>query len=153
MDEREAEHLNTDLLAVLRESVPWAAEQIDESVRQGKPVAKQVRGRGDKKTIAPVEPAGHLGRNQYVATEDITFTERLRITLDALERLLIDPALIADDVRHNLRETGVSKVEFADPGEDGRHEFGGRASHVSLQHRERISTLLKRLRSDITNVR
>ena len=44
MDEQE-ERLNTDLLAALRESAPWAAEQIDESVRQGKPVAKQARRR------------------------------------------------------------------------------------------------------------
>ena len=153
MDEREAERLNTDLLAILREAMPWAVEQIEESVRQGKPVAKQVRGRGDKATIATVELTGDLGKNQFVMTEDLTLTERLRITLDAVERLLIDPALMADDVRHKLLEVGVSEVDFAEPGEVGRHELGGRPASLSSQSWERISALLKRLRSDIANVR
>ena len=155
MDEQEAKRLNTDLLAALRESAPWAAEQIDESVRQGKPIAKQVRHRGDRETVAIVASTGDLSRDQFVATQDLTGTERLCITLDAIERLLIDPALIADKVRHNLKEAGVSEVEFAEPGEgeDVRREFGGRASSISSQHRERISALLKRLRSDINSVR
>ena len=153
MDEQEAERLNTDLLAVLRELAPWAAEQIDESVRQGKPIAKQVPRRGDTETVAIVAPTGDLGRNKFVATEDLTYTERLRITLDAVERLLIDPALIADQVRKELKEAGVSEVEFAEPGEDVRREFGGGASSISSQPRERISALLNRLRSDITSVR
>ena len=152
MDEREAERLNTDLIEVLRESAPWAVEQIEESVRQGKPIAKQLRRRGGKETVAPVEITGNLGQNQFVGTRDLTFIERLRITLDTVERLLVDPALMADDIRHDLNEVGVSEVEFAEPGEDGRHEFGRPDSPVSSRHRKRISELLNQIRLDITSV-
>ena len=154
MDEQEAERLNTDLLAVLHESAPWAAEQIDESVRQGKTITKQVRRRGGKETVAIVVPTGDLGERQFVATQDLTPTERLRITLDAVERLLIDPAVVADEVRHGLKEAGVSEVAFAEPGEgrDVQRELRGPALSISSHHRDRISALLTRLRSDITSV-
>ena len=82
----------------------------------------------------------------------LSFTERLRITLDAVERLLVDPAPILKEVTLSLKEVGVAEVEFAEPDEDARHELGGLASNISLQHRERISELLNRLRSDITDV-
>ena len=154
MDEQEAERLNADLLAALRESAPWAAEQIDESVRQGKPVAKQARRRrGSEETAMIVKSTDDLGRAQFSSTQDLSCAERLRVTLDAVERLLIDPALIADEVRRGLREAGVSKVEFADPGEDVQRELGGHASRISSQHRKQISALLKRLKLESTSVR
>src|SRR5580704_13877655 len=118
MEEREAEQLYTELLAILRGSAPWAAEQIDESVRQGKPIAKQVRRRGGKETVSIVTFSGELGRDQFVATQELTAAERLRITLDAVERLLIDPALIADEVRSDLKEAGVSDIQFAEAGDE-----------------------------------
>ena len=151
MDDQEAERLNADLLAALRESVPWAAEQIDESVRQGTPIAKKVRLSGGMETVSMEASSGGPRRNQFTATQDLTGTERLRITLDAIERLLVDPASIADNVRRNMQAAQVSKVEFTEPNQnaDERRELGGLAVSISSQHRERILMLLKRLRLDI----
>ena len=100
-----------------------------------------------------VKSTDDLGRAQFSSTQDLSCAERLRVTLDAVERLLIDPALIADEVRRGLREAGVSKVEFADPGEDVQRELGGHASRISSQHRKQISALLKRLKLESTSVR
>lgn len=152
MDEHDADLLNAALLTTLRESAPWAAEQVDESVRQGKPVAKQVGRRGGREAVETVALTRELRRDQFVETTVLSFTERLRITLDAVERLLVDPAPILKEVTLSLKEVGVAEVEFAEPDEDARHELGGLASNISLQHRERISELLNRLRSDITDV-
>lgn len=155
MGDQEAERLNTDLLATLRESAPWAAQQIDETVRQGKPIAKKVSRRGDTETVSIVSPTGSRSDSKFAATQDLTSTERLSITLDAVERLLVDPDTIIEEVRNNLKAFGVLKVEFTEPSqrEDVRSEFGGRAANISSEHRESILRLLKSLRLDIANVR
>ena len=98
MDEHDADLLNAALLTTLRESAPWAAEQVDESVRQGKPVAKQVGRRGGREAVETVALTRELRRDQFVETTVLSFTERLRITLDAVERLLVDPAPILKEV-------------------------------------------------------
>ena len=152
MDEHDADSLNAALLATLRESAPWAAEQVDESVRQGKPVAKQVGRRRGREAIETVAVIRELRRDQFVETTVLSLTERLRITLDAIERLLVDPAPILKEVTRSLKEVGVSEVEFAEPDEDARHELGGLAANISSQHGERIFALLSRLRSNITDV-
>lgn len=154
MNEQEATLLNADLVAIFRESAPWAAEQIDESVRQGKPTAaKQVRRRRGRETVETVALAPELRADQFVETTELTAVERLSITLDAVERLLVDPAQIFDEVWHGLKGAGVSAVEFSEPDSDVRHELGGHTSSISSEHRERISELLNRIRADVTNVR
>lgn len=154
MDDHDAQLLNADLIAILRESAPWAAEQIDESVRQGKPTAaKQVRRRRGRETVETVALAPELRSDQFVETTELTSAERLSITLDAIERLLVDPASILGDVRRGLKTAGVSTVEFSEPDEDVRHELGGQASAISSENRERISELVTRIRSDVINVR
>ena len=154
MDDHEAKLLSADLVAILRESAPWAAEQIDESVRQGKPTAaKQVRRRRGRETVETVALAPELRADQFVETTELTSAERLSITLDAIERLLVDPASILGEVRRGLKKAGVSTVEFSEPDEDVRHELGGHASAISSENRERISELVTRIRSDVINVR
>ena len=43
MDEYVAEQVKTVLLTFLRESAPWAAQQVNDSVRQGRPITKKVK--------------------------------------------------------------------------------------------------------------
>ena len=152
MDDQDAVLLNAALLGVLRESAPWAAQQVDESVRQGKPIAKRVRRRGKRVVTETVAPTRELGHDEFVETTVLTATEQLRLTVDAIERLLVDPAAILEEVTGTFGGVGISKVEFAEPDEAGRSELGKLASSTSPQHRERISSLLNRLRSDVNSV-
>ena len=155
MDDREAERLYIDLLATLRESIPWAAHQIDETVREGKPIAKKVSRRGGMETVSIVDATGSRSDSEFAATEELTSKERLRVALDAVERLLIDPTKISEEVRRNLQAVGVSKVEFTEPNqlEDVRGELGGRAASIASERRESMLKLLTNIRLDISNVR
>src|SRR5947207_2675270 len=96
MEPQDAENLFTQLVELLRGAAPWAAEQVDATVRSGRPVAKQVRQRkkGEPATVSVVVPPIKLGENQFAATEELTANQRALVALEAVEVLLLDPPAI-----------------------------------------------------------
>jgi len=99
MDDEELAELYSALLAVLRPKAPWVAAQIEETVRQGKPVARQVTRRAGPETVALSVASPRLREDQFAATEELTPGERARVALNAVERLLVDPPEIARAIR------------------------------------------------------
>ena len=140
MDDDDAARLNTALLDILSKEVPWVAEQIEESVRQGSPMLKKVN-----------QPRGRP--SEFVETTVLTISERLRITLDAVERVLVDPARMLDEVTRSLKDIGVLRLEFGELESDARYDVGRLLSNSSSEHRQRVAVLVNRFREDINNVR
>ena len=131
MDEQEAEDFNDEVIRVLRKFAPWAVEHIEDSVRRGKAVAKRVARKGAKRTATIVEDTKPFGSSTFVETQDLTATEKLGITLDAVERLLIHPALIVEEIRKTLVEAELVGVAFAEPGDpkEAARARRGRSAH------------------------
>src|SRR3954464_65228 len=117
MEPREADILFNELLASLRAAAPWAAEQVDATVRSGRPVAKQVRQskRGGPETVSIVVAPIKLGDNQFAATEELTAHQRAMVALEAVEALLLDPPAIDKELRATLSKVNVTEVTFAEP--------------------------------------
>ena len=139
MDDDDAARLNTALLDILSQEAPWVAEQIEESVRQGSPMVKKVK-----------RPRGRP--SEFVETTVLTISERLRITLDAIERVLVDPAPMLDEVTRSLKDIGVLRLEFGELESDARYDVGRLLSNSSSEHRQRVAVLVNRFRKDINNV-
>ncbi len=139
MDDDDAARLNTALLDILSREAPWVAEQIEESVRQGSPMVKKVK-----------RPRGRP--SEFVETTVLTISERLRITLDAIERVLVDPAPMLDEVTRSLKGIGVLRLEFGDLESDARYEVGRLVSNSSSEQRQHVAVLVNRFRKDINNV-
>ena len=84
-----------------------------------------------------MEDTGSFGVSTFVETQDLTAAGRLRITLDAVERLLIHPALIVEEIRGNPVET--AEVAFAEPGvQDERLEPGEDVVLIPLRQRQEV---------------
>lgn len=141
MDDDDAARLNAAVLDILSREAPWVAEQIEESVRQGSPMVKKVK-----------RPRG--GRpSEFVETTVLTISERLRITLDAIERVLVDPAPMLDEVTRSLKGIGVRRLEFGERESDVRYDLGRLLSNSSSsEHLQRVAALVGRFREDINNV-
>ena len=150
MDEEEAALLNRELLDLLRTLAPWAADQVEETVRQGKTVQKDVPRRRRTEMDGIVDETKSLGRGKLAMTQDLTASESLSITLDAVECLFIQPDLIAREVDRHLEDTKVTGVAFVDPDEQQETDIKRGALGIPQQRRERISALLGQAKSDLT---
>ena len=161
MDEEEVGLLNRELLDLLRDLAPWAAEQVEETVRQGKTVPIDVPRRRRAEMDPVVDETKSLGRGKLAMTQELTASESLSITLDAIECLLIQPDLIAHEVESHLGDVKVSGVSFVEPDEqeesDGKRSEQERsdvkrgAMGIPEQTRARISALLGQTKSDLLN--
>lgn len=156
MDEQEAALLNRELLDLMREFVPWAVEQVEETIRQGKRVPKHVPRRRRIEMDGIVDETKSLGRGKLAMTQDLTETESLRITLKAVECLLIQPDLIFKEVDSQLKNLAIEGVSFVEPierkeGEVKRAHFGIPVFGIPQEMRGRISALLEQIRSELFN--
>lgn len=149
MDAQEVGLLNRELLDLLRELAPWAAEQVEETVRQGKTVPIEVPLRRRTQMDSVVDERKSLGRGKMAMTQELTASESLSITLDAIECLLIQPDLIAREVDIHLEEVKVAGVTFVDPGEEEESDIRRGAMGIPEERRVRISALLGQTRSDL----
>ena len=147
MNPTEAESFYAEVLGILRDVAPWAAEELDESVRSGRPVAKQIRRRGGVARELPVAPGRDLGANQFLATEALSATERLELALDAVERVMVDPPSIERHVRGSFDRWGVQGFRFEEdvdaPSRDEKL-FGIREDHAA-----KIVTALREVRPEV----
>lgn len=151
MDEKEAALLNRELLDLLRELAPWAADQVQETVRQGKTVLKDVPRRRRTEMDGVVDETKSLGRGKLAMTQDLTASESLSITLDAVECLLIQPDLIAQEVDRHLEDMKVTGVAFVEQGEQEESDIKRGALDIPQERRVRILALLDQAKSDLLN--
>ncbi len=138
MDDHDAARLQAALLDILSREAPWVAEQVEESARQGTPIVKKVKSR-----------KGRPG--EFIGTTVLTNSERLRITVDAIERVLVDPVQMLEHVTRSLKDVGVLGVEFGELESEVPYDIGSLVSNSSTEHFRRVSSLLRRVRSDINN--
>ncbi len=150
MDDQQLTALYNGLLEVLQVNAPWAAAQIEETVRQGKPVARQVRrGKGGSETVTLAVAAPKLREDQFAATEELTPGERVAQALSAVERLLVDPPAIAQAMGETMAHVSVREVLFAEPS------AGDVASSTPLRPRftpaQRLAELLDRVKREVAD--
>ena len=147
MDEEEVGLLNRELLDLLGELAPWAAEQVEETVRQGKTVPIKVPRRRRTQMDAVVDEAKSLGPGNLAMTQELTASESLSITLDAIECLLIQPDLITREVEIHFEDVKVTGVSFVEPGGQEERDIKRSAMGIPEETRARISALLDETRS------
>lgn len=124
MDDQELIALYNDLLEMLRVNASWAVAQIEETIRQGRPVARQVsRSKGGAETVALVVAPSKLRDDQFAATEELTPRERAMVALHAVERLLVDPPEIDRATRETMARVKVDEVLFAEPSLVGARDW------------------------------
>ena len=151
MNDQELLALYTEVLERLRVDAPWVAAQIGETVREGRPVARQVkRGKSGAETVALVVAPSKLREDQFAATEELTPRERAIVALHAIERLLIDPHEIERATRETMSRINVEAVLFAEPTAEGVPP----AEPVLLRFDEhtRLRALLGRLMQEVGGV-
>lgn len=152
METDELNDLYVALVDILRTSVPWAADQVEQTVREGRPVARQVRrSKGGAEMVAVVIAPAKLRDDQFAATEELTASERVLVALNVVERLLIDPPLIDQSMREAMASVKVDRVLFAEP----TAESVGSSEPVALsfvQH-EGLAELLVRIKREVHGVR
>ena len=151
MNKKEAADLNRDLLGDLREWAPWAADQVEETVRQGKRVSKNVRRKLRKEKDVVVDEKKSLGYGKLAMTHELTETESLLVTLEAIDCLLVQPGHIAQDVDRYLKDIEVTGAIFLAPSEREERMRVGGTLDIPQETRRRISTLIRQIRSDLQN--
>jgi hypothetical protein len=152
MDDQELTALYGTLLELLRKSAPWAAAQVEETVRQGRPVARQVRrGKKGPETVTLAVASTKLREDQFAATEELTPRERATQALTAVERLLVDPSVIVGATEAVMEYVGVREVLFADPSA----ERAGAAPAVRprVSPNQRLAGLLVQVKREVADGR
>lgn len=152
MDNEELNELYIALLDMLRKNASWAADQVEQTVREGKPVARQVRrGKGGAETVAVVVAPAKLREDQFAATEELTASERALVALNVVERLLVDPPAIDRAMREAMALVKVDGVLFAEP----TGETVGSIEPVPLRFEthEKLADLLVRVKREVRGVR
>lgn len=151
MNDQELLALYAGLVESLRVGAPWVAAQIEGTVREGRPVARQVkRSKSGTETVAMVVAPSKLREDQFAATEELTPRERALVALHAIERLLVDPHEIERVTRETLSRVNVGEVLFVEPTAGNVNQ----AEPVVLkapQH-TRLVELLGRLTQEVRNV-
>ena len=84
-------------------------------------------------------------------TQDLTETESLSITLEAVECLLIQPDLIFKEVDSQLEDLAVRGVSFVEPTEREEGNVKRVVFGIPQETRGRISALLDQIRSELLN--
>jgi hypothetical protein len=151
MNDQELLALYAGILESLRVGAPWVAIQIEETVREGRPVARQVkRTKSGTETVAMVVAPSKLREDQFAATEELTPRERALVALHAIERLLVDPHEIERVTRETLSRVNVGEVLFVEPAAENVTQ----AEPVVLKVPEhtRLIELLGRLTREVRNV-
>jgi hypothetical protein len=152
MTNDELNDLYAALLEILRKNASWAADQVEQTVREGKPVAKQVRrSKGGAETVAVVIAPTKLRDDQFAATEELTASERALVALNVVERLLVDPPAIDRSMREAMASVKVDGVLFAEP--TGEAVGSNEPVALSFVHRERLAELLVRVEREVHGVR
>jgi hypothetical protein len=152
MDNEELNELYVALLDMLRKNASWAADQVELTVREGRPVARQVRrGKGGAETVAVVVASTKLREDQFAATEELSTSERALVVLNAVERLLVDPAAIDRAMREAMTSVGVDAVLFAEPTSATVGSI--EPVPIKLTTHERLADLLVRVKREVHGVR
>jgi hypothetical protein len=151
MNDQELLALYAGIVESLRVGAPWVATQIEETVREGRPVARQVkRSKSGTETVAMVVAPSKLREDQFAATEELTPRERALVALHAIERLFIDPHEIERVTRETLSRVNVGELLFVEPTAENVTQ----AEPVALKVPEhsRLVELLGRLTQEVRNV-
>jgi hypothetical protein len=145
MEPHEANSLYMKLVELLRPAAPWAAEQIEDTVRTGRPVAKQVRAakRGEAETVALVVAGTKLREDQFAATEELSPYEKVLVALEAVETLLVDPPNIDSSVKETFGVVGVTTMSFAEP--TGSETAPIHPVPIPENRRERLTSLIQQV--------
>lgn len=151
MNDEELVALYAALLERLRTRVPWVAAQIEETIREGRPVARQVRrAKSGVETVALVVAPPKLRDDQFAATEELTARERTTVALHAVERLLVDPPEIERAMRETLSRINVEEVLFAEP--TAEDTLSGEPVPVTFLQQKRLVELLERVMREAGSV-
>jgi hypothetical protein len=151
MNDEELVALYTALLEMLRTRAPWVAAQIEETVREGRPVARQVRrGKSGAETVALVVAPQKLRDDQFAATEELTARERASIALHAVERLLVDPPEIEQAMRETMSRIKVQDVLFAEP--TAENALSIEPYPLTFLQRQKLVELLGRVMREVASV-
>jgi hypothetical protein len=151
MNDQELLALYAGIVESLRVRAPWVATQIEETVREGRPVARQVkRSKSGAETVATVVAPPKLREDQFAATEELTPRERALVAVHAIERLLVDPHEIERVTRETLSGVNVREVLFVEPTAENVTQ----AEPVVLKvpEHKRLIELLGRLTQEVRNV-
>jgi hypothetical protein len=152
MDNEELNGLYGALLDILRSNAGWAVDQVEQTVREGRPVARQVRrGKGGAETVAVVVAPTKLREDQFAATEELSASERVLVVLNAVERLLVDPSAIDRAMREAMTSVGVEAVLFAEP--TGATVGSIERVPIKITTHERLADLLIRVKREVRGVR
>ena len=93
IDEESARQGYDELRAALRKaSLEWIAEQVEQAVSLGKPVTKEADASEFIDDQVVGQRRGRKRLQEFVTTEPYSCTERLRLLLDAIERVTALPA-------------------------------------------------------------
>jgi hypothetical protein len=152
MTNNELNELYGALLEIVRKGAPWAADQIEQTVREGKPVARQVRrSKGGAETVDVVIAPSKLRDDQFAATEELSASERALVALNVVERLLVDPPAIDQSMRQAMALVRVDDVLFAEP----TGEAVGPSEPIALRfvRHEKLAELLVRVTREVQGVR
>jgi len=150
MDDEHLTTLYSSILELLQKGVPWAAAQIEETVRQGRPVARQVRrGKAGSQTVTIAVRAPKLREDQFAATEDLTPRERVVLALDAVERLLVEPTAINGAMVETMTRVKVQEVLFAEPSAEGLAPSHGAGLRIAPN--EPLGKLLEQVRREVAD--
>ncbi|RSV22275.1 MULTISPECIES: hypothetical protein [Sphingomonas] len=109
IDEESARQGYDELRAALRKaSLEWIAEQVEQAVSLGKPVTKEADASEFIDDQVVGQRRGRKRLQEFVTTEPYSCTERLRLLLDAIERVTALPAF----EREALAGLDAQKVTF-----------------------------------------
>ena len=95
-------------------SLEWIAEQVEQAVSLGKPVTKEADASEFIDDQVVGQRRGRKRLQEFVTTEPYSCTERLRLLLDAIERVTALPAF----EREAIAGLDAQKVTFVSEQDD-----------------------------------
>jgi len=152
MNDQELLALYAGIVKTLQVRAPWVATQIEDTVREGRPVARQVkRSKSGTETVATVVAPPKLREDQFAATEELTPRERALVAVHAIERLLVDPHEIERVTRETLSRVNVREVLFVEPP-TAENVTQTEPVVLKVPEHTRLIQLLGRLTQEVRNV-
>lgn len=115
MNEDEARQGFDELSAALRKAgLAWIAAQVEQTVALGKPVTKEADASEFIDDQVAGQRRGRQRLQEFVTTEPYSYVERLRLLLDAIERVTALP----DFERQALADLEAETVTFVSEQDD-----------------------------------
>lgn len=115
MNEEEARQGFDELRVALRTAgLAWIAEQVEQTVALGKPVTKEADASEFIDDQVAGQRRGRQRLQEFVTTEPYSYVERLRLLLDAIERVTALP----DFERQALADLEAETVTFVSEQDD-----------------------------------